>query len=51
MQTLEDLKSIGFLLQAFTQQSLEFQEKIMERSGLGDETYLPAGKSVVCVSF
>ncbi|KAK9811672.1 hypothetical protein WJX72_008053 [[Myrmecia] bisecta] len=26
---------------AFTDQSLEFQEKIMERSGLGDETYLP----------
>ena len=27
----------------FTEQSLEFQEKIMERSGLGDETYLPTG--------
>ena len=27
----------------FNDQSLEFQEKIMERSGLGDETYLPNG--------
>lgn len=27
----------------FTDLSLEFQEKIMERSGLGDETYLPEG--------
>ncbi|KAA6424520.1 MAG: beta-ketoacyl-coa synthase family [Trebouxia sp. A1-2] len=25
----------------FNEQSLQFQEKIMERSGLGDETYLP----------
>lgn len=27
----------------FNEQSLEFQEKIMQRSGLGDETYLPEG--------
>lgn len=27
--------------QMFNEQSLQFQEKIMERSGLGDETYLP----------
>lgn len=27
----------------FNEQSLQFQEKIMERSGLGDETYLPEG--------
>ena len=31
-------------LQMFNEQSLEFQEKIMERSGLGDETYLPEGQ-------
>lgn len=31
------------LLQMFNEQSLEFQEKIMQRSGLGDETYLPEG--------
>mmetsp|Transcript_18312 Transcript_18312/g.51269 ORF Transcript_18312/g.51269 Transcript_18312/m.51269 type:complete len:155 (-) Transcript_18312:1431-1895(-) len=30
----------------FTQQSLEFQNKIMSRSGLGDETYLPDGVRV-----
>ena len=29
--------------QTFTQQSLEFQNKIMTRSGLGNETYLPDG--------
>ena len=29
--------------QMFNEQSLEFQEKIMQRSGLGDETYLPEG--------
>lgn len=28
----------------FTDLSMEFQEKIMERSGLGDCTYLPQGK-------
>ena len=27
----------------FNEQSLQFQEMIMERSGLGDETYLPEG--------
>ncbi len=27
----------------FTDVSMEFQEKIMERSGLGDCTHLPAG--------
>lgn len=30
----------------FNEQSLQFQEKIMERSGLGDETYLPEGMHV-----
>ena len=30
-------------LQAFTEQSLDFQQKIIDRSGLGDETYLPDG--------
>lgn len=30
-------------MQMFNEQSLEFQEKIMERSGLGDDTYLPHG--------
>ncbi|KAI3435763.1 hypothetical protein D9Q98_001821 [Chlorella vulgaris] len=27
---------------AFTQESLDFQEKVLARSGLGEETYLPA---------
>ena len=30
-------------MQAFTEKSMEFQTKIIERSGLGDETYLPNG--------
>ena len=30
--------------QAFTDKSMDFQTKIIERSGLGDETYLPEGK-------
>lgn len=30
-------------MQMFNEQSLNFQEKIMERSGLGDDTYLPHG--------
>ncbi len=30
-------------MQAFTEKSMEFQTKIIERSGLGDETYLPDG--------
>lgn len=33
-------------MQAFNEQSLAFQEKIMERSGLGDDTYLPDGMLV-----
>lgn len=32
-------------LQAFTQESLDFQEKVLARSGLGEETYLPACES------
>jgi len=28
-------------LQAFTQENLDFQEKVLLRSGLGEETYLP----------
>ena len=31
-------------MQAFTEKSMEFQTKIIERSGLGDETYLPDGR-------
>ena len=31
--------------QAFTEKSLDFQQKIIDRSGLGDETYLPDGAS------
>lgn len=27
--------------QAFTQENLDFQEKVLLRSGLGEETYLP----------
>ena len=37
------------LVQAFNEQSLAFQEKIMERSGLGDDTYLPDGMLVLDV--
>ena len=29
------------VLQAFTPENLEFQKKVLERSGLGEETYLP----------
>lgn len=28
---------------AFGEKAMEFQERIMARSGLGDETYLPPG--------
>ena len=31
------------MTQAFTEKSLDFQQKIIDRSGLGDETYLPDG--------
>ena len=36
------------LLQKFNKESLEFQQKLLERSGLGNETYLPAGVHVLC---
>jgi hypothetical protein len=32
-----------FFLQKFTPESIEFQSKILARSGLGDDTYLPPG--------
>ena len=32
------------LLQTFTPESLEFQEKIIARSGLGQQTYRPPGR-------
>lgn len=32
-------------LQKFTPESIEFQSKILARSGLGDDTYLPPGLS------
>lgn len=35
----------------FTEQSMEFQEKIMERSGLGDNTYLPMGNMPVHATY
>lgn len=35
----------GCMTQAFTEKSLDFQQKIIDRSGLGDETYLPDGTS------
>ena len=31
-------------LQMFDERALDFQEKILDRSGLGDETYLPDGE-------
>jgi FAE1/Type III polyketide synthase-like protein len=31
--------------QAYTEQSLDFMEKVLQRSGLGPETYLPDGKA------
>lgn len=33
-------------MQKFTEKSMDFQNKIIERSGLGDETYLPNGGSL-----
>jgi hypothetical protein len=33
----------GCWVQAFNEKSLEFQEKMVGRGGLGDETYLPDG--------
>ena len=41
LQLSEDCK-------AFTEKSMDFQRKIIERSGLGDETYLPEGRGVLC---
>ena len=38
-QFLELSRSSG----AFNEKSLSFQQKILERSGLGEETYLPDG--------
>lgn len=31
----------------FSDNAMQFQERIMEKSGLGDETYLPPGKQVL----
>lgn len=31
----------AFFAQKFTQESLDFQNRLLERSGLGEETYLP----------
>ncbi|EIE21149.1 hypothetical protein COCSUDRAFT_48294 [Coccomyxa subellipsoidea C-169] len=36
-----DCKAIFTTFLKFTEKSMEFQRKIIERSGLGDETYLP----------
>lgn len=36
-------------MQKFTEKSMDFQVKIIERSGLGDETYLPEGRSLFCL--
>lgn len=36
-------RSISGDLQAFNEKSIEFQEKMIYRGGLGDETYLPEG--------
>ena len=30
--------------QVFGEKAMTFQERIMEKSGLGDETYLPPGE-------
>lgn len=34
-------------VQAFTEKSMDFQVKIIERSGLGDDTYLPEGENAL----
>ena len=34
---------VCLLRQVFSKQALDFQNKIVERAGLGDETYLPEG--------
>ena len=40
-------------LQTFNEQSLSFQEKLIARSGLGQETYLPDGEHLAhaCSSY
>ena len=38
------------LLQTFNEQSLSFQEKLIARSGLGQETYLPDGEGLAQAS-
>jgi hypothetical protein len=30
-------------MQLFNQEALDFQKRVLERSGLGEQTYLPAG--------
>jgi hypothetical protein len=44
---LERREECKLSLQAFTEKSMDFQTKIIERSGLGDETYLPDGARIV----
>ncbi|KAL3157470.1 Ataxin 2-like [Trebouxia sp. C0010 RCD-2024] len=41
MMSRDRFRDLSIKSQMFNEQSLEFQEKIMQRSGLGDETYLP----------
>lgn len=43
----DKFKHLSGVSGVFSEQSLEFQEKIMERSGLGDETYLPPAVQTV----
>jgi len=31
-------------VQVFSERAMDFQERIMDKSGLGDETYLPPGE-------
>ena len=35
-------------LQKFNEEALQFQEKIIERAGLGSETYVPMGALAAC---
>lgn len=38
---MERTRSVGW----FTQESIDFQEKLLYRTGLGNDTYFPPGKN------
>ena len=38
-------------VQCFNQEALDFQARVLERSGLGEETYLPSGAPHTCLLY